>query len=171
MTFVAGQKTRASELNEVVAVMGYVTSDQTKTSSTALADVTGLSVALEANRLYALDGYIAYNAGATGDLKMAITVPSGTTGHWALYPIAVASTGSIGDLDARRQDAFGDANTQSAGGSDAAFGSTLLCLPRAYLDTSGTAGTLQFRYAQNTSNGTSTIIKTGSWIRLTRLDV
>lgn len=166
--FAAGQKLRASDLELATPLMAFATSVTTRTSTTTLADATGLVIPLAADALYALEGYLAYTAGATGDMKVAFTVPAGTTGHWALYPIATASTGSIGDLDARRQTSFGAGTTQAAGGSDS-FGGDLACPVLGYIDTAGTAGNLQLQVAQNTSSGTSTVIQSGSWLMVWRL--
>jgi hypothetical protein len=41
-------------------------------------------------------------------------------------------------------------------------------LPHGYLTTAGTAGTLQFRWAQKVTNATATRIISGSWMKLTR---
>jgi hypothetical protein len=169
MVYAGGQKLKASDLNRAVPIVAYARVDTTRTSSTTLTDATDMAIALEADALYALEGYLAYNAGATGDLKCAFTVPTGTTGHWGLYPIATASTGSVGDLDARRQTSFGAATTQAAGGSDS-FGSEMMCPVLGYIDTAGTAGNLQLQVAQNTSSGTSTVLKAGSWLMVWRLD-
>lgn len=164
----AGAKLRASDVNAALPIYMRASADTTKTSSTTLGDVTGMSLALEASSTYVLDGYIAYTAGATGDLKVAWTVPTGTTGHWCLFGISSASTGGVGDLDARRIDAYGDANPQTIGGSDA--GSSLVaCQPRLYVLTSTTSGTMQMRFAQGTSSGTSTIVRIGSWIRAVKV--
>lgn len=167
MTFAAGQKLSASELNDLLFLFGVATVDTTKTSSTALGDATGLSVALEASSTYIIDGYLAYTAGATGDLKVALSAPSGATGSWGLYGLVTSSTASVGDISAVRVDAFGDANTATAGGSDS-FSGALLCVPRGYITTTD-AGTLQLRFAQNTSSGTSTVIEAGSWLRLLKV--
>lgn len=168
MTFLAGQKLRASELNAVIPIFGVVAADQTKTSNTTLADVTGLSVAVEADSTYALDGHIAYDAGATGDLKMAFTSPTGTTGSWGLYGLGTSTTGSVGDVDGHRIDGFTASDTATAGGS-ASFSGFMVAPIRGVVITDSTAGTLQMQFAQNTSNGTSTIIKVGSWIRIVKI--
>ena len=125
----AGAKVRASVINGALPLYGRVTSDTTVTSSTTLVAATGFAIALEASSIYVADGYMAYTAGATGDLKVAWTGPTGITGHWCLYGLSTASTGSIGDIDARRQTAYGTGTTQAIGGSDA-FSSALACLPR-----------------------------------------
>jgi hypothetical protein len=167
MTFVAGQRVRASELNAGQPLIGYVTSDVTCISTTALIDVTGLLVAVEATATYAWDGYFAYNCGATPDIKFAFTIPSGATGNWGLYPLIQGSTGSSGSVEGFRLDGYGDANAQGAGGSDS-LGGALMCMPRGYLVTTG-AGTLQARFAQVNSTASNTVVKTGSWLRLTRI--
>lgn len=167
MTFYAGQKVRASELNDAVPIIGYTTSDSTATSTTTLANVTGLSVSLDASTTYIMDGYLAYTANETADIKFAITVPTGASGHWGLYPITTSGVNAVGSVNGQRNTAFGDATTQAASGS-ALAGNAMLCLPRGYVVTSS-AGTLQFRFAQNTSNATGSVVKTGSWIRLLKV--
>jgi hypothetical protein len=165
VTFLAGQKLRASELNEIIPIIGYATSTSTKTSSTAMADATGVAVPLAADSLYALEGWIAYTAGATGDLKVALTGPSGLTGHWGTVGLSSGSTGGTGTMTMTRQTAFADGTTVAIGGSDASSG-VLHASLFGYLDTSSTAGNLQLRFAQNTSNATSTTIAIGTWIHV-----
>jgi hypothetical protein len=168
MSFVAGQRLYASEFNAVIPISSRATGDLTRTSSTALTDVPGMICALEANKLYAIDGYVGYTAGETGDLKVALLAPTGATGHWALYGLSTASTGSIGDLDARRATAFGTGTTQAVGGSGS-FNGDLACLLRGYVDTSSTAGDLEMVAAQNASSGTATVVREGSWLRVWEL--
>lgn len=164
----AGAKVRASVINGALPLYGRVTTDTTVTSSTTLVVATGFAIALEASSTYVCDGYMAYSAGATGDLKVAWTVPTGATGHWCLYGLDTASTGSIGSIDARRQTAFGTGTTQAIGGSDS-FSGALACLPRLYIVTDTTAGDLGLQFAQNTSSGTSTIMRVGTWIRAVKV--
>lgn len=167
MTFLAGQKVRASAVNALIPLFGRVANDQTKTSNTTLAAVTGLSVPLEASSRYALDGYLAYSAGATGDLKVAFAAPTDSTGHWTIYGQDTASTGGSGSIVAKRATSFGTGTTQTAAGDDST--GQMSCLPRGYIATSTTAGDLTLYFAQNTSNATSTVIRVGSWLRLVKL--
>ncbi len=164
----AGARLLASTVNAALPIYAMATADTTKTSSTTLGDVTGMVLALEASSTYIVDGYLGYVAGATGDIKLAWTVPSGTTGHWCCYGLVTGSTGSVGDLNALRIAAFGDANTLLLGGSDSNSG-LLAALPRLYVVTDTTAGSLQLRMAQNTSNATSTVVKLGSWLRAVKV--
>lgn len=168
MAFVAGQKVRASELNAGQPLYAYLTADVSVISTTTLTDVTGLFVPVEANATYAWDGFLAYNANATGDIKFAATVPTGATGKWGLYPLVQSSTASAGSVEGFRLDAYGDSNQQGAGGSDS-FSGALMANPRGILITSSTAGTFQFRFSQVTSNANNTTVKAGTWIRLSRI--
>ncbi len=164
----AGAKVRASELNAALPIFGRALADVSVTSSTTLVNAdTGLAVALEADSIYVWDAYIAYDAGATGDLKLAWTVPAGVTGHWAGLGLGTGTAGSIGDMSAIRAAGYGSGNTLSYGGS-ASFSGLLALRAVGFIDTAGTAGTLQLQFAQATSNATATILKGGSWIRVVK---
>ncbi len=168
VTFYAGQRVQAADLAGALPVLGSVTADITVTSSTTLVNATGLAVPLAANAFYAIDCYLAYVAGGTGDIKVALSAPTSSTGHWALMPLVSSATGTSGSLDATRQAGFGDGVTQLGGGSDS-FSGAMQCHPVAYVATAGVAGVLQVRFAQGASSATSTLVKTGSWLRATRL--
>src|SRR4051812_18590741 len=94
--FLAGQELRASDLNAAVIRTAYNAASTTKTSSTALGDATGLLLALDANTIYAWDCYLSYNAGETGDLKLAWAGPAGAAGHWGAYGGATSGAAGIG---------------------------------------------------------------------------
>ena len=168
MNLAAGAKLRASEINAALPIFDILTSDVSKSSSTAMSDVTGLAIALEANSTYVWDGYIGFNANATGDCRLAFTVPASTTGHLGMWGLSTGSTGGVGTMHGARASGYGDANFLAAGGSDAA-GGVMAVAPRGYIATAGTAGTFQLRYAQNTSNATALVIVLGSWLRLVKV--
>lgn len=157
----AGQKLRASDLNDALPLFAYATVATSRTSSTTLLDADGLALALAASSTYIVDGYLAYTAPDGGDFKAAWTIPSGATGHWTLFGLGTATTGSIGDISAYRRTSFTTAI--SLGGSDS-FSSLLVALPRAYIVTTN-AGTLQMQFAQDSSSGTATTVDIGSWLR------
>lgn len=165
VAFTAGSKVRASDINAALPIFGLVTADQTKISSTLLSDITGLAFAVAANSTYVFDAFVAYDSDATADLTMSSSVPGGSSGSWAMYGLGTATTGSIGVLDGRRV-LMGTG--MSVGGS-AAFSSALVCTPRGVITTTGTAGTVQFRFAQLASTATNTIIKAGSWVRAVKV--
>jgi hypothetical protein len=167
-TFYAGQRVTAADLAGALPLLGWVKTDVSKISSTTLADATGLAVTLAASATYAIDAYLAYVAVEAADIKISLSAPEGSTGHWGLMPLAAATTGSLGNLDGTRQSGFGDSVTQTAGGSSVLSGQ-MMCQPHAYVVTSGASGLLQVRFAQATSSASPTLIKAGSWIRALRL--
>jgi hypothetical protein len=170
MTFAAGSKLRAAELNDVSPLLGILASSASVTSSTTLVQ-SALAVTIEASSEYALDGYIAYDAGATGDFKMALTVPTGATGHWGLHAVATGSSangGTDGDMTALRLDAFGTSNVLTAAGSTS-FSGRMVALIRGYISTSTSVGAVTVHFAQNTSNATATTLASGSWLRLWKI--
>lgn len=163
-TFLAGEKLRASELNSYVPILGRATADTTKNASTTLGDVTGLAVTLEANATYVFDGYVAYSSGATPDIKFGWTVPSGVTGHWSLHGMGTSSSWP-GNIDSQHVTSY--SSTIPAGGDGTT--PTLAVWPLGYLVMDTTAGTVQLRFAQNTSNASDTTVLTGSWLRFQRV--
>jgi hypothetical protein len=167
-TFYAGQRVTAADLAGALPLLGWAKNDTSKTSSTTLSDATGLAVTLDASATYAIDAYLAYVAVEAADIKISLSAPVGSSGHWALMPLAAAATGSLGNLDATRQVGFGDSVTQNAAGSSVLSGQ-MMCQPHAYVVTSGAAGLFQVRFAQATSSASPTLIKAGSWVRALRL--
>jgi hypothetical protein len=163
--FVAGQKVRASEINQHVLLVGRCSSDLVSTSDTTLSDVTGMSVAVEASSTYIIDGFVAYtSASATPDLKAAFSVPTGATGFWTLFGMDTADT-SPGDINTAYAAAL---TTTLVAGTDATFTQQAAAI-YGFIDVSTTAGTLQFQAAQNTSSATSMTVEAGSWIRLQKV--
>lgn len=170
-TFLAGQKLRASELNDI-GITAYCTTDVTKNANTTLGDVTGMSVSLAANAQYAVDGWLYWQSNPTADIKFGWTVPSGTTGFWSIIGPRVDTAPVAGSERINHTDygTVATSSTLSAAGDDEFTGTVFIsAVPHCYFTTTN-AGTLQLQFAQNTSNASNTIIKTGSWMRVTRLD-
>lgn len=166
--FYAGQEQlTAAELNAAFPLTSFADADTSRTSSTTFLDADGLVVELEANSQYAIDGWISYVAGATGDLKVQLLVPTGAGGSWGMYALSTTSTGSVGTVQANRAP-VGAGNALTAGGS-ASFSGAMNALLRGYIATGDTPGELQLQFAQNTSNATATTIKEGSWIRAQKI--
>jgi len=169
--FLAGQELRASDLTAAVIRVAYASSSTTKNANTTLGDATGLAMALDANTVYGWDCYLAYDSGRTPDLKIAWTAPAGATGHWGAYGLSTTESGSgIGSLTALRKDAYGDANTIVLGGNDTpGIPGPMVARPMGYIEVGATAGNLQLRFAQQSSNATNTVIRAGCWLRAWKL--
>lgn len=128
-----------------------LTSDAaTQTSDTVVA--TEFTFTLSANKSYILDGFLIVTGGATGDMRCNLDGPSGVT-----VTHAYASSGT--DLVVTGDNTDGKC-VEIIGGTDnvIAVGGSII--------NSTNAGSLAWKWAQNTSNGTGTTVKAGSWMRI-----
>jgi hypothetical protein len=147
-------------LNELRWDSNHSTGDQSKTTDTALSDATNLGLSVGANEEWQLEWSL-YASGGGGDFKFAITVPASTTGYWGIHGLVTSATGSSSDLQAGGLNVFGDANTLAVGDA-ASSGTIILIIVKAVVFVSSTAGTVQLRFAQNSSVGTASSLRAGS---------
>jgi len=125
-----------------------VTTQFDKAANTTLGDVTGLSTSVQASRTYHFRAVLFVDADATGGYKVAI---GGTATATAIvYNIKALNNGSSAYTITSRQTAL-------AGSAGAATGTSL------FIEIEGTitvnaAGTLTVQFAQNASNGTSSVL-------------
>lgn len=145
----------------------YKTGDTSRASTTTTSPDPHLQVSVAANAVYQVEMFIAYTSLDTVDIQFDYSAPASATGilsPWAPDQ-SLAASGTTGTVRY-----VADASVTAAravGGSDA---STIVTgRPVGTLITSGTAGTFSFDWAQNLSNATATVVKAGSWIRLTRM--
>lgn len=169
MTFPAGAKIRASQLNEAFPLHAMAVTDTSVTNSTTLVVAAGLALPLDADAQYAIDGYLAYSAGLAGALRIRLgQQPAGSwTGHWNFFGLAPGAVGSVGSLNAVR---IGDisGNLLLLAGSDS-FSGALAARIAGYIDTDTGGGNLQVQFAQAAASATPTIVRQGSWIRARRV--
>jgi hypothetical protein len=162
-TWSVGQVLAASDVNNwFVPLAAYRTSTQSVTSSTTLVNDNALFVTVAANAVYRGELVLIYDGDTAGDLKAAWTVPASATISTAF------ATGLSGSAAAATDDLVtGASNTPQFG----ALGSGTNCaaLYIFILTTSGTSGTLQFQWAQNTSSATATRVFAGSHLVLQRI--
>lgn len=132
------------------------TADESVTSSTVLQDDDELVIALEANRRYKLEGVLLVN-GTGGN-------PPGFKFQWSL-PASATLDGFV-TTAVSSVSAFSEAAAKSyiSSGNDDA-------IPvQGVLITDGTAGNATLQWAQNSSSGSATTVKAGSWIAIQRAD-
>lgn len=158
---ITGLETRmtAAEAETRIAVK---TADEQVVSSTTLQDDDHLSLTVVAGGWYAVDAFLDVEGDPAGDLTLGWSLPAGATMSWTEGGISAGNTNNIGSIKLQRNDAA----TSSSVGIIAAGSSVR---PAGRLTVGGTAGTLQLRWAQTASSVTPTIVKTGSWLRLTRI--
>lgn len=137
------------------------TADEPITNNT-LQDDNELALSVVANGWYEVALYLDVEGDPAADLTMGWSVPADAALSWTEGGVSAGNTNNIGSIKLQRNDA---ATTSGVG--IIAAGSAVL--PRGVLRVAGTGGTLQFRWAQTTTNATPTILKQGSMLKLTRI--
>lgn len=135
--------------------LSRVTSDFVKNADTTLEDVTGLSFSIAASEvwLFLVLGHHVSNTSA--DLKVALTVPSGAVGRYAI--------GTLGTSGNQDSDTIGSDLVTISNGNDEPlqiYGTVV---------NSTNAGTVQLQAAQNSSHASNTTIYTNSWLAALRI--
>ena len=150
----AGTDFDVSGVSGAAPLFGTNTATQSFTSNTTLADVTGLSVSLAANKNYHVKVILWLSTGA-GGMKAALNGPAGFTS--LTYMVQTVKTGGIGA--AGFHTAYDSATGESA--------STLIAAEiHGTIINGATAGNLVARAAQNASNAASSDILRDSFIRV-----
>jgi len=128
------------------------TADQSVTSSTVLVNDTHLSFAIAASEIWAVEVRLYYTSGTTGDIKIAWAVPAGATGRHS----ALGQNTAISAFDHTYNATLTTAIPLGGGasGQGANHYATIV--------NAGTAGTVQWQWAQNVSDGTATTVLTNS---------
>lgn len=157
---VAGSRITAALIASIAPLEFIKPADQPLTSSTAMQNDTALFLPVAAGATYDFGCYLDYEAAGpgTGDLAWTWALPAGATLRYASGHVnsgAFVFTSYLGSA------------TVIASGQGA--GNILAVTMEGSLVTGSTAGTLQLRWAQNTSNATPTIVHAQSKIRLTRI--
>lgn len=132
--------------------------DESVTSSAVLQNDDALFFAIGANETWQFTMQIKNSCGATGLFKWAFTLPSGATGFCNVNGNFLGSLTMALDLTT------GGAYT---GGAIAATG--MPAILTGYVVNSSNAGTVQFQFAQNVSNGTATIVHKSSTLTAIRV--
>jgi hypothetical protein len=161
--WVVGQVLSASDVdNWLVPSAAVKTADQSVTSSTVLVNDTELSLPLAASVTYLFQCYIDYEGGTGGasDIQWLWSLPAGSFMRYTNPHRNLAGTPVAGDTSTGT--ATDAASTGGAGVLRALqMMGSIVC--------GVTAGTLQFRWAQNTSSATSTIVHAQSCVMLQRV--
>jgi hypothetical protein len=135
----------------------HKTADQSVTSSTTLIDDTHLQFAIAAQHEYVFELMLAVTG--PGFLKVAFNAPSGSAGWWVIEQTISGSRNTATVLTSTFVD--GEALGGNTNGD--------LVWLNGYVDNGATAGTVKLRWAQQTSNGSATILKKGSYLRAYRV--
>lgn len=179
MGLVAGQKLRVSDLTGGVSdggggggtggAGGYSVAgtDVTVNNSTTFVD-SGMSLDVVAGATYEVYAWLKYSTLATPDIKFSTSRPSGTTGQWMLAAHPIPSTTIALDVAVGVTLVVEDIATSKKASGDAT-GTLVIGALAVGTFTTTTDGTFKIRVAQNTANASNTILRAGSFLRLTRI--
>ncbi len=159
--FLAGQVLTAALMNEATPLFAYKSGDTSRTTTTTVTADPDLSVSVAASAFYMWLMMLDYEGGTQGssDLKFEMAVPAGATCRFWM--------GNVSTGGAATTSFMGSENTAySAGTGGAASLRGLLAVGSLLVST--TPGTFQLQWAQNTSNGTATIVHAKSCLALLR---
>ena len=135
-----------------------VTANQDVTSSTTLVDVSDLTLRIGKYERINFKYNIFYTTAATPDIKYLIDTPASLT----TYRVAQNGCDHAGAALASIITAEGSAISITASGTDGCLQLT------GTIENGATAGDLKFQFAQDTSNGTATIVLEGSSVQYYR---
>lgn len=134
------------------------TADESLSSTTTLQNDDALLWAVRTGAVYIMHLWVLYNSGTTPDFKLGFSVPAGTTMAWGWFGSdptpAVVNAGP-----------YSESSSTAAGG----IGANQWLHAHGFITTAGTAGNVNFQWAQNTSDGTSTTVRAGSYGYLARV--
>lgn len=151
--------TLAREFRDYFGSMALCESAISTTVNTIASDVPGMTVYLEPWQTYLIDGYIAYESNATADLSISFTTPEGSVLFLAGFGSDATPSGNLNAIWSNQSTGL------LVGGGASPAG---VCRPRGSVFNVGNAGVLQLQFAQNTSNASTTTVKSGSWLRASR---
>jgi hypothetical protein len=148
------------ELNALKPLKVTKPSDTSRDSTTAgtLADDPHLVLALKANTLYRVEGFLVYDSTTTGDLILGVSAPAASTVDWTPRGLAQAATTTTGNLAMHHR---GVAQSVNLGGAGA--GLPVVATLIGYAQTGANAGDFRVRWAQAVADvAAPAIVKAGS---------
>lgn len=138
------------------------TADETISNSTVLQNDDQLLVALPAAGLFMFEMDGLYSSSTVADFKMAYAIPAGATIRWSTVGLATGATSISGDAT------FDSSTTGSTAVGGAGVSSLVLFRTFGEITMGGTAGNMQFQWAQNTGEVSNTTMRTSSRLQIWR---
>jgi hypothetical protein len=156
-----GQVLAASDVNSWFVAKSVVkTANTSYTSTTTLANDPDLVVPVAANSQYIVTAFLLFQAAHTvaGDLKWDFTIPASATFTYQVLHNEGGGSPLNNSVNQYLNTTVGFAAGQDAANSTLTLWGTVI--------TGATAGNVQWRIAQQTSNTTATIIRNSSFLKL-----
>ncbi len=138
------------------------TGDESRTSTIVLSNDTHLFMTVSANARYTVEMFLDVEADPNADIAFGFTAPAGSTMSWGEGGVSLGTLNNIGSVKLNR-------NALATASSVGVILAGTTAMPTGRLTVGVTAGTLQFQFAQVVSSVTATVLKAGTWMRLTRI--
>jgi len=161
----AGMRMTADILDSMLPDTVRKGTTETVTSSTTLQNDDELFVSVEANATYQVDLSLIHSSGTSGDIKITFDGPSGASMTWGAIGAHINETSSTTVTAVNMQGRAITETTEFGGGNLAA----MTAYVSGTLVTSGTAGTLNFQWAQRVSDPAATQVRAGSSLIVRRI--
>lgn len=133
--------------------------DESVTSSTTLQDDNHLTLSVGANETWSFDLTLFHTGDTSGDLKLALAIPSGAAITWGAHGDISSGLGFFSGAF----NGGGDGNVAAL--ADFGASNFTIATVSGVLANSTNAGSLTLRWAQNSSSGTATTIRARSFLR------
>lgn len=160
--WVVGQVLTASDVNTWLTIdAAYKTANQSVTSSTTLVNDSDLVLPVAASAAYKVECWLTFGATSGGDIKWTWALPAGGV---LLYQ-ALHNEGGATALS-NSATTYSNSDTPMAAGGSPTITAVLM---KGHLATAGTSGSIQLRWAQNTSNAGATSVRAPSLLTLDRI--
>lgn len=155
---VSATVTSADDIGLQIPTYKKKSADQTITSQTTIQNDTHLSVSVEANTNYEVECLLFYNPQSVSQqLKAGFSAPAGASGYWGSTDSPQSAVGLFNNTGVNSFPQFvGTAGVHTV-------------VLRGFLLVAGTAGTLQYKWAQSSSSATGLILKQHSFMKLTKV--
>jgi hypothetical protein len=154
-----------ARLNATIPIIRVKAADETVTSNASPQDDDHLVAAVDANSTYLIMAYLVWTStSATPDFRIDFTVPSGANiPQRSFFAQPTGNTSTTGTIDT--------GTTQSADGDDtrASVNGRMAGWLVGTLVVGSTAGDLQLRWAQGTSDSAGVTLKQYSWLRIEKV--
>lgn len=163
--FYAGQKLRASDLNNAISTNVVKATTLTVNNSTTYVNDPELFIPLVANSVWIIEFTLFYSSLAAAAAKVNLTVPSGGAFTFGNDSLSLTATTTANAIDRGVVFAGGGGHGLGAAG----VGNPVVSYPKGYCSIGATAGNAQLQFAQDTANASNTVLMPGSTMKLTRV--
>lgn len=142
------------------------TANETINNSATLQNDDELVFAAAANTTYAIKLFVIYDAAQAADFQYTFTLPASATGYKSTTNTITTTTtcsGTSGSL------VFNDITTTNNNVGAAGVGSTCTVMIDGTVIIAGTAGNVQFKWAQAVADASNATVQANSWLSYRRL--